>query len=178
MVGRKIQSLRKQKRMTLKQIGERSGLSVSFLSQVERDLASPTVISLAHIAQALGVSASFFFPPPPAENIAVRSYERQPFRLSDGKIVYARLGGDFEERTLEPLHVTYPPFFKSEVFTHPGEEFLYVLEGQLIVLLDKVEYCLNPHDSMHFYSRHIHQTENRLDIPTQVVFINTPKYLD
>jgi transcriptional regulator with XRE-family HTH domain len=178
MVGQKIQALRKRKRMTLRQISELSGLSISFLSQVERDLTSPTVISLAHIAQALGVSASYFLPSPPAASIAVRSYERQPFRLDDGKIVYARLGGDFDERTLEPLLVTYPPHFRSEVFTHPGEEFLYVLEGQVVVHLDQIEYCLNPHDSMHFYSRHIHRTENRQDTPAQVIFVNTPKYLD
>lgn len=178
MIGKKIHSLRKAKGMTLQQISDLSGLSASFLSQVERDLASPTVISLAHIAHALGVGVSYFFPPPPNEALMVRSYERHPFRLEDGLVVYARLGGDFEGRSLEPLFVTYPPRFASEVFSHEGEEFLYVLDGQIEIHLDGASYCLNPHDSMHFMSRHVHRVENSNDTPAQVIFVNTPRYLD
>ena len=178
MVGQKIHALRKARGMTLKQVSGRSGLSVSFLSQVERNLASPTVISLAHIAHALGVGASYFFPPPPADGQVVRSYARQPFKLEDGQVIYARLGGDFEGRTLEPLLVTYPPGFVSETFNHEGEEFLYLLEGQVTIFLEDQEYCLNPGDSMHFRSQHTHRVENPHDVPARVVFVNTPKYLD
>jgi transcriptional regulator with XRE-family HTH domain len=178
VIGRKIHALRKAKEMTLQQLSDASGLSASFLSQVERDLASPTVISLAHIAHALGVGASYFFPPPPSEDLVVRSYERHPFRLEQGRVVYAKLGGDFAGRALEPLLVTYPPKFESEVFSHEGEEFLYVLEGQVKVFLDDNEYCLNAHDSMHFLSQHVHRLENPNDTPAQVIFVNTPKFLD
>lgn len=178
MVGPKIHALRKAKRMTLQQVSDRSGLSVSFLSQVERDLASPTVISLAHIAHALGVAASYFLPPPPSGDTVVRSYDRQPFKLSDGEVVYARLGGDFDGRTLEPILVTYPPRFVSEVFHHDGEEFLYVLQGQIEVYLDDDAYSLHEGDSMHFASKQTHRVENPRDLPAQVVFVNTPTYID
>lgn len=178
MVGIKIHALRKAKGMTLQQVSDRSGLSASFLSQVERDLASPTVISLAHIAHALGVGASYFLPPPPAGDLVVRSYDRQPFKLADGEVVYARLGSDFEGRTLEPLLVTYPPRFVSEVFNHDGEEFLYVLQGQVLIFFDEQEYRLNEGDSTHFASKQTHRLENPLDLPVQVVFVNTPAYID
>jgi mannose-6-phosphate isomerase-like protein (cupin superfamily) len=164
--------------MTLQQVSELSGLSASFLSQVERDLASPTVISLANIAHALGVNASYFFPPPPPDGLAVQSYARQPFRLEDGGITYARLGGDFDGRALEPLLVTYPANFVSEQSTHLGEEFLYVLEGSVRVHLADLTYDLNADDSMHFPSKHIHRMENPRDVPAKVIFVNTPRYLD
>ncbi|MCA9836987.1 MAG: helix-turn-helix transcriptional regulator [Trueperaceae bacterium] len=178
MIGKKIHTLRKAKHMTLQQMSEISGLSVSFLSQVERDLASPTVTSLVNIAHALGVQTSYFFPQPPSENLVVRSYERHPFKLEDGKIVYARLGGDFNGRTLEPMLVTYPPQFESEWISHPGEEFIYMLEGQVKVFFDELEYCLNPHDSMHLPSNHSHRICNSYNIPAQVIFVNTPRFLD
>ncbi len=178
MIGKKIHTLRKAKGMTLQQMSDVSGLSVSFLSQVERDLASPTVTSLVNIAHSLEVQASYFFPQPPEENLVVRSYERHPFKLEDGKIVYARLGGDFEGRTLEPMLVTYPPEFESEWISHPGEEFIYLLEGQVKVFFDALEYTLNPHDSMHLPSNHSHRICNSYSIPAQVIFVNTPRFLD
>lgn len=164
--------------MTLQQLSDLCGLSISFLSQAERDLASPTVNSLANIAHALGVSASYFFPPPPCEDLVVRSYERHPFRLEEGKAVYAKLGGDFAKRSLEPLIATYPPHFKSERGSHDGEEFLCILEGQLVIFLDNHVYALNANDSIHYSSRHLHGVENRHNTPCQVIFVNTPRYLD
>ncbi len=59
MIGKKINTLRKAQGLTLQQLGTASGLSASFLSQVERGLASPTVVSLAQIARALGASPTY-----------------------------------------------------------------------------------------------------------------------
>jgi uncharacterized cupin superfamily protein len=108
----------------------------------------------------------------------VRSYAHQPFRLEDGEVVYARLGAEFEGRTLEPLLVAYPPHFASETSAHEGEEFLYLLEGQVTIFLEEQEYTLNPGDSMHFASRHTHRVVNPCDVPARILFVNTPKYLD
>ena len=178
MIGQKIHALRKAKGLTLKQVSDLAGRSVSFISQVERDLASPTVTSLAHIAHALGVSASYFLTPPTGENPVVRGYAHQPFQLEGGEVVYARVGSEFEGGALEPLLVTYPPDFVSETYTHEGEEFLYLLEGQFIVFLEDQEYALNPGDSMHFASRYTHRVANPGDVPARLLFVNSPRYLD
>lgn len=178
LIGKKIGSLRKHKGLTLQQVGEAAGLSVAFLSQVERERASPSVSSLASIASALEVSPSYFFPPPPSNGLVVRRYSRQPFHMDDAEVVYARLGGDFEGRAMEPLFVTYPPGYVGETFAHQGEEFVYVLEGQLLILLGETEYVLNANDSIHYSSRHMHRAENRGDLPVHAIFVNTPKLLD
>ena len=178
MTGKKINTLRKRMGLTLQQVGEASGLSPAFLSQVERELTSPSVSSLASIARALDVSPSFFFPPPHSNGLLVRGYARQPFQMEHTEAVYARLGGDFEERMLEPLYVTYPPNYTSEVSTHTGEEFYYVLGGQLTVCLDGEEHKLNIEDSMHFSSKRLHQLENRGEVPVHVVVVTTPRLLE
>lgn len=178
MIGKRINALRKRMELTLQQVGEASGLSPAFLSQVERELTSPSVSSLASIARALDVSPSFFFPPPHSNGLLVRGYARHPFCMDNADVVYARLGGDFEARTLEPLHVIYPPNYVSEESTHSGEEFYYVVNGQLVICLDSEEHKLNAEDSMHFSSRNPHQLENRGDVPVHVVAVTMPTLLE
>lgn len=175
MVGKKIHALRKAKKMTLQQMSDLSGLSISFLSQVERDLTSPTVSSLVNISHALDVQTSYFFPQPPSKDLIVRSYERHPFKLQDGQVVYARLGGDFKDRSLEPLLATYPPGYESEWVSHPGEEFVYVLEGQVTYSFEDKEYILHTHDSIHLPSNLSHRLTNSHDAPAQLIFVNTPR---
>lgn len=178
MIGKKIASLRKSKRLTLQQMSEAANLSIAFLSKIEREQASPSASSLASIARALEVSPAFFFPPPPQDGLVVYSYTRQPFRINDLELTYARLGGDFPDRTMEPLCVTFPPGYKGEAFGHVGEEFVYVLEGQLIIELNHTEHTLNVNDSIHYNSMHPHRAINRTDRPTHAIFVNIPKLLD
>lgn len=177
MIGKNILALRRKRGLTLKQVSEGSGLSTAFLSQVERELSSPSVASLASIAKALDVNPSFFFPPPQGNGLLVRGYSRHPFSMDDAEVVYARLGGDFDGRTLEPLHATYPPGYESEEVSHEGEEFYYVLGGQLIVRLEAEEFKLNREDSLHFSSRLRHRLVNRGEAPVHVIAVTTPTLL-
>lgn len=178
MIGKRLNGLRKRMGLTLQQVAEASGLSAAFLSQVERELTSPSVSSLASIAKALDVNPSFFFPPPQSNGMVVRGYARQPFSMDDADVVYARLGGNFENRTLEPLHVTYPPEYASEESCHEGEEFYYVLSGQLVVDIEGDEHKLNADDSLHFASHRRHRLENRGDVPVHVVVVTTPTLIE
>ena len=60
-IGYRIKKLRMQQKITLKELGERTGLTTSFLSQLERDLTSPSFISLEKIADALNTTMAYFF---------------------------------------------------------------------------------------------------------------------
>lgn len=163
--------------MTLQQLGEASGLSAAFLSQVEREMTSLSVSSLSSIAKALGVLPSVFFPHPNGGGVAVRGYAREPFRMDHADVVYARLGHSFDGRLLEPLYVTYPPAYQSEFSAHEGEEFYFILSGQLVVELDGEIHKLNEGDSIHFKSDTRHQLANMSDVPVQVVAVTTPTLL-
>jgi transcriptional regulator with XRE-family HTH domain len=178
MIGKRLHALRKRKRLTLQQVSAASGLSSAFLSQVERELTSLSVSSLASIAAALDVSPSYFFPPPSTNGSLVRGYARQPFRMDHAEVVYARLGGNFAGRTLEPLFATYPPAYVSEESSHRGEEFYYVLSGQLVVEIDGEEHKLDSDDSLHFSSERPHRLANHSESPVHVIAVTTPTLLD
>jgi transcriptional regulator with XRE-family HTH domain len=178
MIGKSVRALRKRRRLTLQQVSAASGLSAAFLSQVERELTSLSVSSLAGIAKALDVSPSYFFPPPSSNGALVRGYARQPFSMDHADVVYARLGSAFEGRTLEPLMATYPPEYVSEESSHDGEEFYYVLSGQLVVVVDGEEHRLSADDSLHFDSRRPHRLTNQSDSPVRVIAVTTPTLLD
>lgn len=178
MIGKRLRTLRKSKGLTLQQLGAVSGLSAAFISQIERELTSLSVSSLASIAKALNVSPSYFFPPPSGNGALVRGYARQPFRMDHAEVVYARLGNSFEGRTVEPLIATYPPGYLSERSTHRGEEFYYVLAGQLAVEMDGEEFRLDADDSLHFNSERPHRLANRSDSPARVIAVTVPTLLD
>lgn len=177
VIGHQIRVLRKRRGMTLQQLGEAAGLSAAFLSQVEREMTSLSVSSLGSIAKALGVLPSMFFPHPNGGGVAVRGYSREPFRMDHADVVYARLGHSFEGRLLEPLYVTYPPAYQSEFSSHEGEEFYFIISGQLVVDLDGETHKLNEGDSIHFQSTRRHQLANLSEVPVQVVAVTTPTLL-
>ncbi len=177
MIGRQIRLLRTRRGLTLQQLGQASGLSAAFLSQVEREMTSLSVSSLGSIAKALSVRPSVFFNHPEGTSPTVKGYAREPFRMDHADVVYARLGHSFEGRQLEPLFVTYPPGYLSEFSSHEGEEFYYVLGGQLVVTLDGEVHKLNESDSIHFRSDRKHQLANVSDAPVQVIAVTTPTLL-
>lgn len=175
-LGERIKELRRQRSLTLRDLSRQAGFSISFLSQVERGLSSLSLSSLRTIAEALGVDLSHFFPPPVHGNYVTPKSARQPFRLEGSDIEYVSLGGPFPGRALEPLLVTLPPRHRAtEPFTHPGEEFGYVLKGRLTMLIDGKEYVLQAGDSIHFSSRTRHSWKNRGTSPVLALWIVTPK---
>ncbi|HZG17169.1 MAG TPA: XRE family transcriptional regulator [Candidatus Bathyarchaeia archaeon] len=171
----KIRELRIQQNMTLKDLSERSGLSISFLSQVERGNSSLAITSLQKIAEVLNVPITTFFEEQQNSQFFVPESERKQFQIEGSSAIYVRLGGDFSGRALEPFHVTLPPRQKQDVvFNHPGEEFYYILEGQVIITVDGKEYHLFKGDSIHFPSTLDHTWYNPTEEAAQVVSVLTP----
>lgn len=171
----KIREIRNEKNLTLKELSEKTGLSISFLSQVERASSSIAITSLKKIADALEVPITNFFEDFSNENYKVKKEEQKPFKLVGSSVVYTRLGGEFTGRNIEPLLVTFPPGPNPEKnFSHPGEEFYYVLEGELLFEVDGKEYLVKPGDSIHFPSILSHSVKNPLEIDAKVLSVVTP----
>lgn len=164
--------------MTLKQLSEKSDLSISFLSQVERGIASIAVTSLEKIAKVFEVDLSYFFPSPQKhEALIVRSYEQEVFSVEESRI-YHRLANDLDGKMLEPLLVSILPCQSREGITpysHEGEEFVYVLEGILTVFVDNGEFQLNPGDSMHISSMTPHEWANFTNKLVKVLCVSIPR---
>jgi transcriptional regulator with XRE-family HTH domain len=175
-LGNKIRSLRQRLKRTLDDIATAARISKPFLSQVERGLASPSLTSLVGIANALGVTLQYFVDTPTEERSVSRGDQLQFFGFSDSANLFARLTNLTGGRQLEAILVKMPPGKKhSEVNTHAGEEFLYVISGKVSLTLEGKTFSLQAGDSAHYESTVSHSWANAALIEAVVVWVGTPR---
>lgn len=174
-IFRKIKNLRFEQGITLKELSEKTGLSVSFLSQVERGTSSLAITSLKKIADAFGVKMIHFFEETEDLNYAVKKPSQKPFKIGSSDSTYIKLSNNFADRKIEPFLVTLQPNQKEvESVNHPGEEFYYVMEGAVLITVDQTEYYLKKGEAIHFPSELPHIWENPLDDETILLSVITP----
>ncbi|MFP3387257.1 helix-turn-helix domain-containing protein [Brevibacillus sp. SIMBA_040] len=173
-IGKLIKALRTGRKKTLKQIAEKTDLSISFLSQVERGKSSITLESLKKISEALEVSPSYFFSENSVHVISsVRRGSLEQTKKNDFSFVFEDLSGNLANPSMEPILVTLQPHEDKGVpFIHKGQEFVYVLEGVLTLLLGHEEYELRPGDSIHMESSTPHNWLNRTGEPVRFLCVN------
>ncbi|KEK24617.1 helix-turn-helix domain-containing protein [Bacillus gaemokensis] len=178
-IGRKIKALRLEKRMTLKQVSEKTNLSISFISQVERSKSSITLESLKKISEALHVSPSCFFPDTKkkAKSLVRRGAQNEE-HVNYSKFVYTNLSGNVSNPHFEPILVTlHSGEEKGNPYSHTGQEFVFVLEGALTIMLESEEYELHPGDSIHLESSTPHNWFNHTEKPAKFLFVSsTPMF--
>lgn len=180
IVGTRMRQLRKAKGLTLQQLSDVTGLSVGYLSQLERDRAVPSIRALNTISRALGVNISWFFPDPETEHskeatVIVRAARRPSLRFESGirdELLCPTLGG-----ALEMLLCTFEPGASSGApYSHDGEQAGYVSEGQLELRIEDDTYLLNAGDSFHFDCTRPHGYANPTEGRTVVVWCVTPPH--
>lgn len=179
-VGSRIKLLRSEKKYTLKALSERTGLSVGFLSQVERGISSIAVDSLAKIAEALGVPLSTFFEveTPDTHDPVVHSFALHQNVVSP-QIIQSILSHNTLDFDFLPRHFLLMPFghpdtLAPEMYTHSGEEFIYVLTGVVSLWLENNRYTLYPGDSVQIHSNQPHNWANNTNKVAELLSINYP----
>ncbi|NLK02497.1 MAG: cupin domain-containing protein [Clostridiaceae bacterium] len=182
-IGSNIRKIRLEKGMTLKELGEKAELSISYLSMLERGLCSLSLATLQNIAEALDVNKSeLTIPAPDPENGLVRSYQRPSIKLEGSTLIYNYLVDDkYTPRKFNPIKVTILPshsIIPTVPYKHGGEEFIYVLEGTLTLILDKQSYSLSEGDSTHYNSSIPHEWLNYTDRLVVVLAINSYPHAD
>ena len=137
-IGQRIKRLRLKKSMGLVELGKHTGLSASFLSQLETGRVVPTLRNLARIAMVFSKDLSYFFDSEPRSLFRVhRSAERMRLPENgtpDPTYVFESLGYQVPDRQLDPYWAEFQPGKKAAELrphTHPGYEFIYVLDGEL-----------------------------------------------
>lgn len=174
--GTAIRALRKERGLTLRELSELTGLSPSYIGSVERGSAAPSIASLQKIAavfdtNVLGLMTDSYAP---SDSPLVRANSRRVLDSDKGvRIEDLSTAGS----NLEPLLFTFQPGCGSDgAISHEGEEFLLVMAGRLNLQLDgSVDYVLEVGDSMAFRSERPHAWINPGDVPTTVLWINTPR---
>jgi len=179
--GSRIKQERDKNNLTLKDLSEKCNLSVAFLSQIERGLASPAISSLKSIANALGLELSDFFDVPSIKQkkneIITKSYDHIPFVTRHTNYIYSELSKEIEGRKLEIMHEIILPGKEENYpanYSHEGEEFIYVLEGVMTLLYDDKEYELYPGDSAHYLANVSHTWRNYSNKVVKLISVNTP----
>ena len=176
-IGSKIKKYRKEKKYTLKNLSEQTGLSIGFLSQLERGITTIAIDSLANVADVLGVEMMDFFESDlHQENDPVmRSYDLPTRLLSVEQIEYC-LGK--ESFALRPKILQLMPCAqkeeKPEAVKAESERFLYLLEGVLSLEMGERSYVLYPGDSMQLAKGNRYAMYNRTTKPVRVLLVEMP----
>lgn len=185
-VGERIRTVRNERRLSLRALAERSGLSASFLSQVERGLSSISLTSLREVAEALSepivtfVSTEVTQPQKTRSNGPIltitRAGDGAPSEMHPGARSYELLSSRTAGLVLEPLIAHFAPGgSREEQVAHEGEEFAFVLKGELTYLIDDVEHVLRPGDSIHLVSDIPHSVFNNGSEVATVLSVMTPR---
>lgn len=179
-VGEKIKELREKKGLSLKDLSDLTGFSTALLSQMENHLVSPSLGTIIKLARALGVRVSDFLGESEGEPFSiVRKDERKKvsrFASKDGVkygYSYESLGYDKKDRHMEPFIVTLEPATvkPSKTSVHEGEEFIFVLEGEMEVVLGKHTDVLYPGDSIYYDSTIPHRVQCHQDKVTKILAV-------
>jgi transcriptional regulator with XRE-family HTH domain len=156
-IGERIKRLRLKRSMGLVELGKHTGLSASFLSQLETGRVVPTLRNLARIAMVFNKDLSFFFESEPVSLFRVhRKHDRVRLPqtgVDDPTYFFESIGFMVPDRQLDPYYAEFLPVKKTQEIrphVHPGFEFLYVLDGELEVRHGDRLQVLNPGDGVYF----------------------------
>lgn len=172
-MGALIRARRHALRMTLQTLGGESGVSVGYLSQVERDQASPSISTLASIARALKVGVDYFIAAPSTQEALTRAGERMRFSVNDPRISYERLHAEFPGNVMSSFLITIAPGYRSELANHEGEELVLVLEGELVLHIEDEEMRIGAGDSIHFRGNRLHAWANEGEVAVRLLWAGT-----
>ena len=163
-IGEQLRKIRKAKKLTLKTLSEKTGVSISFLSQVERDKCNVTLESLRKISDALNVNPSIFFSEANNESSEVKIF---PFYYED-------LSNNITLASFHPILVSLKPKENlGNEFSHYGHEFIYVLKGTLTISLEGKISELNVNDSFMLDSTRNHYWWNNSEEEVQFLLVST-----
>ncbi|UTH00193.1 helix-turn-helix domain-containing protein [Macrococcoides canis] len=160
-IGERIRKIRKEKKLTLKEISEQTDLSIPFLSQLETNKCNATMVSLRKIADALQVHPGKLFETNSKPSMRHRAhYDYQD--LSMGKAA-----------AFTPLKITIDPHIESiDTVSHFGHEFIYILKGSLTLYYNNEYIELNTGQSYMYDASLPHNWLNRTDEPAEFIMVN------
>jgi transcriptional regulator with XRE-family HTH domain len=185
-LGARLRLARSRQALRLKDVAAKSGFSVSFISQVERGLANPSVGSLKRLADALGVSAAGLFFGADSESadpgirdssspVFTPAGQRKSIRYPDSEMTYELVVPDLT-RSLEVLWLEAPPGSSTgeERYSHAGEECVLVIAGELLMTVGEESWTLTEGDSLYFQGDVPHGWVNASEKRALAVWISTP----
>ncbi|MFJ5771234.1 helix-turn-helix domain-containing protein [Psychrobacillus sp. NPDC093180] len=178
-IGKKIKRLRLKKGLTQEELGERTDLSKGFISQLERDINSPSIETLFSILNVLGSKPSDFFDDEQVRTKVVFEAAEQTIYIDEEKNYRLHwLISESNENEMEPVLITLGQNGQFKQFEPSlSETFIYVLQGRVELILGKQQYFASKGESLYFEAADDHLLKNAADEETQVIYVVTNSYL-
>lgn len=172
-IGHKIKQLRVKNGLTLEELASRSELTKGFLSQLERNLTSPSISTLEDILEALGSSLSDFFK---GEKDEQTVFQKKDFFVDKkGDCTINWIVPNTQKNHMEPILIEIPEGGKSfSVSPHGGEEFGYVIDGSAILIVGERRYSVKKGETFYMSGRDFHYIINEKKATAKIIWVSTP----
>lgn len=178
LLGQNIRERRKQLNLTLVAVSKRTGVSQSFLSQIEQNKVSPSLQTLNKISVALQTTISFLLQKNSLrrKDALLRQADRQVIKDELQNLTIELLSKSNNDRMMETFLFTFhgKSTENASKFQHFGQEFIFVLEGKIKIVLASEEYILEQGDSLYYNSGKMHTISNYIDGTSKFIGVNTP----
>lgn len=172
-IGKKIKRLRVANQLTLEELANRSELTKGFLSQVERNLTSPSVTTLEYIVEALGCTMHEFFTEEKYEQI---TFEEEDFFVNtqDGYIINYIIP-NAQKNDMEPILIELESGqYSMEVNPHEGQEFGYILSGRVKFYYGSREFNLKKGNTFYINGNRAHKLKNIGKGAAKIIWVSNP----
>ena len=171
-IGDRIKMLRISQKRTMEEIAKASDLSKSMISKVENNKTVPSVAALVKIAKTLGTNISSLLEQGSFLNAIITTRQKALENLTStdkGYSIYPFASG-YHEKKMQPfLFVARKGEVIPHELSHEGEEFIYIIEGQMKMQVGEVQYVLNSGDSLYFNSV---QKHGIMPVSEEVVYLD------
>lgn len=172
-IGQRIKQLRVMKGLTQEELADRAELSKGFISQVERDLTSPSIATLMDILQCLGVSVSEFFTEEPEEQVVFGKEDYFEKKDEENKNTIEWIVPNAQKNRMEPILLKLEPGGTTDPDSpHEGEEFGYVLNGTVTIHLGNKAYRAKKGETFYYVSGKQHYLTSKTG--ASVLWISSP----
>jgi transcriptional regulator with XRE-family HTH domain len=174
-IGEKIKRLRVKKSLTQEELADRCELTKGFISQVERDLTSPSIATLVDILEGLGTNLKDFFNETIEEKIVFEKEDAFESENEELKYILKWIIPNAQKNSMEPILIDLEPEGRSkEDFPHEGEEFGYVLQGSICLHLGSEVFRVRKGESFYFKANANHYISNSGKTKASVIWVSTP----
>lgn len=172
-IGKKLKELRLQNDLTLGDLASRSELTKGFLSQVERNLTTPSIATLEDILEALGSSLSEFFREEEEKQVV---FQTEDFFVDEQEnYTIEWIVPNAQKNQMEPIIMTLHPHKKSHVLSaYQGQEFGYVLKGNVTIVQGGKKYKVKARETFYMDGTTSHYLYNHGSSDARILWITTP----
>lgn len=173
-IGQKLKELRVAKGLTQEELADRAELSKGFISQLERDITSPSIATLMDILQCLGTTINDFFSEEPEEQIVFHYEDYFEKKDSELKSLTEWIIPNAQKNMMEPIRLTLEPGgLTYRDVPHEGEEFGYILKGSVKIHIGKKVYTAKKGESFYLTPHSEHYLEADASGVT-LIWVSTP----